>query len=44
MVEPLRLRTSIDERHRHTVAFLTGEGGRYITGVTLDINGGMYFR
>ncbi len=26
------------------VAFLSGEGGRYITGATLDINGGMYFR
>ncbi len=26
------------------VAFLCGEGGRYITGATLDINGGMYLR
>lgn len=26
------------------VAFLCGEGGRYITGATLDVNGGMYFR
>ena len=25
-------------------AFLCGEGGRYITGATLDINGGMYLR
>jgi len=27
-----------------SVAFLCGEGGRYITGSTLDINGGLYFR
>ncbi|WP_461533964.1 SDR family NAD(P)-dependent oxidoreductase [Sinomicrobium sp.] len=27
-----------------SVAFLCGEGGRYITGITLDINGGLYFR
>ena len=27
-----------------SVAFLCGEGGRYITGATLDINGGMYLR
>ena len=26
------------------VAFLCSEGARYITGVTLDINGGLYFR
>lgn len=26
------------------VAFLCGEGARYITGVTLDVNGGLYFR
>jgi NAD(P)-dependent dehydrogenase (short-subunit alcohol dehydrogenase family) len=26
------------------VAFLCGEGGTYITGSTLDINGGMYMR
>jgi 3-oxoacyl-[acyl-carrier protein] reductase len=26
------------------VAFLCGEGGRYITGATLDVNGGMYMR
>lgn len=26
------------------VAFLCGEGGRFITGATLDINGGMYMR
>jgi NAD(P)-dependent dehydrogenase (short-subunit alcohol dehydrogenase family) len=26
------------------VAFFCGEGGRYITGATLDVNGGMYFR
>jgi NAD(P)-dependent dehydrogenase (short-subunit alcohol dehydrogenase family) len=26
------------------VAFLCGEGGRYITGATLDINGGLYLR
>ncbi|GAB2777694.1 3-oxoacyl-[acyl-carrier-protein] reductase [Rhabdobacter roseus] len=26
------------------VAFLCGEGGNYITGTTLDINGGMYMR
>jgi 3-oxoacyl-[acyl-carrier protein] reductase len=26
------------------VAFLCGEGGRYITGATLDVNGGMNFR
>ncbi|MCI0423553.1 MAG: 3-oxoacyl-ACP reductase FabG [Acidobacteria bacterium] len=26
------------------VAFLCGEGGRYITGTTLDVNGGMYMR
>jgi NAD(P)-dependent dehydrogenase (short-subunit alcohol dehydrogenase family) len=26
------------------VAFLCGEGGRYITGATLDINGGLYMR
>ena len=26
------------------VAFLCGEGGSYITGATLDINGGMYMR
>lgn len=26
------------------VAFLCGEGGSYITGTTLDINGGMYMR
>lgn len=25
-------------------AFLAGEGGRYITGATLDVNGGMYLR
>lgn len=27
-----------------SVAFLCGEGARYITGVTLDVNGGLYFR
>jgi NAD(P)-dependent dehydrogenase (short-subunit alcohol dehydrogenase family) len=26
------------------VAFLCGEGGRYITGATLDVNGGIYMR
>jgi NAD(P)-dependent dehydrogenase (short-subunit alcohol dehydrogenase family) len=26
------------------VAFLCGEGGRYITGSTLDVNGGLYLR
>ncbi len=26
------------------VAFLCGEGGRYITGTTLDVNGGLYLR
>ncbi len=26
------------------VAFLAGEGGNYITGATLDINGGLYYR
>jgi len=26
------------------VAFLAGEGGSYITGATIDINGGLYFR
>src|SRR5690606_26099419 len=26
------------------VAFLCGEGSRYITGITLDVNGGAYFR
>lgn len=26
------------------VAFLAGEGGDYITGTTIDINGGLYFR
>lgn len=26
------------------VAFLAGEGGRYITGATIDVNGGMYLR
>lgn len=26
------------------VAFLCGEGGRYITGATLDVNGGLYLR
>ena len=26
------------------VAFLCGEGARYITGVTLDVNGGLYLR
>lgn len=26
------------------VAFLCGEGGRYITGATLDVNGGLYTR
>lgn len=26
------------------VAFLCGDGGRYITGATLDVNGGMYLR
>ncbi len=26
------------------VAFLCGEGGRFITGATLDVNGGMYLR
>lgn len=26
------------------VAYLCGEGGRYITGATLDVNGGMYLR
>lgn len=26
------------------VAFLSGEGGNYITGATLDVNGGLYFR
>ena len=25
-------------------AFLCGEGGRYVTGATLDVNGGMYLR
>lgn len=27
-----------------TAAFLAGEGGNYITGATIDINGGFYFR
>lgn len=27
-----------------SVAFLCGEGARYITGITLDVNGGLYFR
>jgi NAD(P)-dependent dehydrogenase (short-subunit alcohol dehydrogenase family) len=27
-----------------TVAFLCSEGGRYITGATLDVNGGLYMR
>ena len=26
------------------VAYLCGEGGRYVTGTTLDVNGGLYFR
>ncbi len=26
------------------VSFLAGEGGRYITGATIDVNGGMYLR
>ncbi len=26
------------------VAFLCGEGGRYITGATIDVNGGLYLR
>lgn len=26
------------------VAYVCGEGGRYITGATLDVNGGMYLR
>jgi NAD(P)-dependent dehydrogenase (short-subunit alcohol dehydrogenase family) len=26
------------------VAFLCGEGGRYITGATIDVNGGIYMR
>ena len=26
------------------VAFLCGEGGRYITGATIDVNGGLYMR
>ena len=26
------------------VAFLCGEGGRYITGATIDVNGGSYMR
>jgi NAD(P)-dependent dehydrogenase (short-subunit alcohol dehydrogenase family) len=26
------------------VAYLCGEGGRYVTGATLDVNGGLYFR
>ncbi len=26
------------------VAFLCGDGARYITGITLDVNGGLYFR
>ena len=26
------------------VGFLCGEGGRYITGATLDVNGGLYMR
>jgi len=26
------------------VAYLAGEGGRYITGATIDVNGGMYLR
>lgn len=26
------------------VAYLAGEGGRYITGSTIDVNGGMYLR
>ena len=26
------------------VAYLCGEGGRYITGATIDVNGGMYLR
>ena len=26
------------------VAYLCGEGGRYVTGITLDVNGGLYFR
>ena len=25
-------------------AYLAGEGGRYITGATIDVNGGMYLR
>jgi NAD(P)-dependent dehydrogenase (short-subunit alcohol dehydrogenase family) len=27
-----------------SVAYLCGEGGRYITGATIDVNGGMYLR
>ena len=27
-----------------SVAFLAGEGGRYITGTCIDVNGGMYMR
>ena len=26
------------------VAFLCGDGGRYITGATIDVNGGAYLR
>jgi len=26
------------------VAYLAGEGGRYVTGATIDVNGGMYLR
>jgi hypothetical protein len=25
-----------------SVAFLCGEGGNYLTGICLDVNGGMY--
>ncbi|NMA45339.1 MAG: SDR family oxidoreductase, partial [Lentisphaerae bacterium] len=27
-----------------SVAFLAGEGGRYLTGICIDVNGGMYMR
>ena len=39
---PLGLGTPLDIGL--AVAFLCGEGGRYITGATLDINGGLYMR
>lgn len=39
---PLGLGTSRDIGL--AAAYLAGEGGRYITGATLDVNGGMYLR